>query len=103
MPRHVFVVFTNCTDGLNSVLDLMTGTPTARFLEIGTDEDHVHFLVQSVPTYSRVETRSDGEEPDGARDLSTVPAGKEATVARRILVGRLLRQHGWQTRRRGDD
>ena len=23
-----------------------------RFLEIGTDEDHVHFLVQSVPTYS---------------------------------------------------
>ena len=23
-----------------------------KFLEIGTDEDHVHFLVQSVPTYS---------------------------------------------------
>ena len=23
-----------------------------RFLEIGTDENHVHFLVQSVPTYS---------------------------------------------------
>jgi len=23
-----------------------------RFLEIGTDEDHVHLLVQSVPTYS---------------------------------------------------
>jgi putative transposase len=23
-----------------------------RFLEIGTEEDHVHFLVQSVPTYS---------------------------------------------------
>src|SRR5918996_846418 len=23
-----------------------------RFIEIGTDEDHVHFLVQSVPTYS---------------------------------------------------
>ena len=23
-----------------------------RFLEIGTDQDHVHFLVQSVPTYS---------------------------------------------------
>jgi len=22
------------------------------FLEIGTDDDHVHFLVQSVPTYS---------------------------------------------------
>jgi len=24
----------------------------AKFLEIGTDEDHVHFLVQSVPTYT---------------------------------------------------
>ena len=23
-----------------------------RFLEIGSDKDHVHFLVQSVPTYS---------------------------------------------------
>lgn len=23
-----------------------------KFLEIGTDEDHIHFLVQSVPTYS---------------------------------------------------
>ncbi|MEX3629308.1 MAG: IS200/IS605 family transposase, partial [Burkholderia sp.] len=23
-----------------------------KFLEIGTDRDHVHFLVQSVPTYS---------------------------------------------------
>ena len=23
-----------------------------KFLEIGTDKDHVHFLVQTVPTYS---------------------------------------------------
>jgi len=23
-----------------------------KFLEIGTDKDHIHFLVQSVPTYS---------------------------------------------------
>jgi len=23
-----------------------------KFLEIGTDNDHVHFLVQSIPTYS---------------------------------------------------
>ena len=23
-----------------------------KFLELGTDKDHVHFLVQSVPTYS---------------------------------------------------
>ncbi len=25
-----------------------------KFLEIGTDKDHVHFLVQSVPTYTDV-------------------------------------------------
>ena len=23
-----------------------------RFLEVGTDKDHIHFLIQSVPTYS---------------------------------------------------
>ena len=27
-----------------------------QFLEIGTEKDHVHFLVQSVPAYSRVRT-----------------------------------------------
>ena len=27
-------------------------TVREKFLEIGTDRDHVHFLVQSVPTYS---------------------------------------------------
>ncbi len=28
------------------------GRYQVKFLEIGTDKDHVHFLVQSVPTYS---------------------------------------------------
>jgi REP element-mobilizing transposase RayT len=28
------------------------GTYEIRFLEIGTESDHVHFLVHSVPTYS---------------------------------------------------
>ena len=27
-----------------------------RFLEVGTDDDHVHFLVQSVPSYSVTKT-----------------------------------------------
>ena len=36
-----------------------------KFLEIGTDKDHVHFLVQSVPTYSVTKDCDDGEEPDG--------------------------------------
>ena len=43
-----------------------------KFLEIGTDEDHVHFFVQSVPTYAvsklvtvikRVERYSDEIDP----------------------------------------
>jgi len=34
------------------------GRADSRFVEIGTDEDHVHFLVQSVPTFS-VTTGSD--------------------------------------------
>ena len=29
-----------------------------KFLEIGTDQDHVHFLVQSVPTYGVTKTVS---------------------------------------------
>src|SRR5260370_30702864 len=30
----------------------IAGRYQVKFLEIGTDKDHVHFLVQSVPTYS---------------------------------------------------
>ena len=30
----------------------IVGQYQIKFLEIGTDDDHVHFLVQSVPTYS---------------------------------------------------
>ena len=33
------------------------------FLEIGTDRDHVHFLVQSVPTYSAGENRAHHQKP----------------------------------------
>jgi len=47
------VVFTREVDEvLVSVCDEIEKRYELRFLEIGTDEDHVHFLVQSVPTYS---------------------------------------------------
>ena len=47
------VVFTDEVDlVLVSICDEIEKRYDLRFLEIGTDEDHVHFLIQSVPTYS---------------------------------------------------
>jgi REP element-mobilizing transposase RayT len=47
------VVFTDPVDlVLVKVCEEIEKRYEVRFLEIGTDDDHVHFLVQSVPTYS---------------------------------------------------
>ncbi len=57
------------------------------FLEIGTDKDHMHFLVQSVPTYSPIQI---------VRIVKSITARevfmgcKEKTVGRGILVVRVL-------------
>src|SRR5665213_3990989 len=37
---------------LKAVCEEIAERYQVKFLEIGTDKDHVHFLVQSVPTYS---------------------------------------------------
>ena len=39
-------------DGIKDVCLDIEKRYQVKFLEIGTDTDHVHFLVQSVPTYS---------------------------------------------------
>lgn len=47
------VVFDESVDGvLKSICLDIENRYQLKFLEIGTDKDHVHFLVQSVPTYS---------------------------------------------------
>ena len=47
------VVFDNSVEGvLKEVCLEIEKRYMMKFLEIGTDKDHVHFLVQSVPTYS---------------------------------------------------
>lgn len=47
------VVFTDEVDKvLVKVCEAIELRYEIRFLEIGTDKDHVHFLVQSVPSYS---------------------------------------------------
>ena len=49
-----------------------------KFLEIGTDKDHAHFLVQSVPTYSV--TKIVRMVKNGARDFSPLSSSQETTV-----------------------
>jgi len=47
------VVFDDAVDEvLKDVCLELAARYELKFLEIGTDKDHVHFLVQSVPTYS---------------------------------------------------
>ena len=47
------VVFDSNVEGvLKEVCLEIESRYQVKFLEIGTDKDHVHFLVQSVPTYS---------------------------------------------------
>lgn len=47
------VVFDEAVDGvLRDVCLDLERRYQLKFMEIGTDKDHVHFLVQSVPTYS---------------------------------------------------
>ena len=56
-----------------------------KFLEIGKDKGHVHFLVQSVPMYS-VKDCPDDQKHYGAGGVPAMPSGQEATMGRRVLV-----------------
>jgi REP element-mobilizing transposase RayT len=47
-----------------------------KFLEIGTDKDHVHFLVQSVPTYSVTKIISTIKSIT-AREIMNYPAAEK--------------------------
>src|SRR5215212_2950292 len=73
-----------------------------KFLEIGADRDHVHFLVQSVPTYSVTKLVATIKSLT-AREIFRRCPQEEAVVGRGVLDGWLLRQHGWATRQRGHD
>ena len=56
-----------------------------KFLEIGTDEDHVHFLVQSVPTYSVTKIVTTIIKCYGSSNIQTVSTGQETIMGWRIL------------------
>ena len=76
------------------------------FLEIGTDQDHVHFLLQSVPMHSpkkivqtikRITAREILRRVP--RDTAACAVGEGAALGRRLLaLGRLLHKHSWSKR-----
>jgi putative transposase len=48
-----------------------------KFLEIGTDKDHVHFLIQSVPTYSPTKIAQTIKSITAREVFSRVPSVKK--------------------------
>ena len=60
------------------------------FLEIGTDNDHVHFLIQSVPVYSPTKIVTLVKSITAREVFRQAPEVKKTTLGRRILDGRLL-------------
>ena len=43
------------------------------------------------------------KSPRSARDIQSLPGSQETVMGRRVLVRRILRQHGWRTRHRRND
>ena len=65
-----------------------------KFLEIGTDEDHVHFLVQSVPIWCKQDC--DGcKKSYSTRSIQALSPSEEEVMGRGILDRRLLCEHRW--------
>ncbi len=63
------------------------------FLEIGTDSDHVHFLVQSIPGYSPTKIVRIIKSITDQGNLPSDAGSEKADVGRRVLVGWLFHQH----------
>src|SRR4051794_33084525 len=85
---------------LRDVCFRVDGRHQLKVLEIGTARDPVHFLVQSVPTYSVTKLVATIKSLT-AREIFRRCPQEEAVVGRGVLEGWLLRQHGWATRQRG--
>ena len=56
-----------------------------KIFRIGTDEDHVHFLVQSVPTYSVTKIVTTIIKCYGSSNIQTVSTGQETIMGWKIL------------------
>ena len=56
-----------------------------KFLEIGSDSDHIHFLVQSVPKNSVTQLVRMIKSPDCSGSVCALSMGEKAVVGRRVL------------------
>ena len=64
------------------------------FLEIGTDKDHVHFLIQSVPSYSPNANSEDRKKYYCTRNICKMSRSEEKIMGRKFLVIRILCSNG---------
>ena len=72
------VVFSNEVDlELKKICLEISDRFEINFLEIGTDKDHVHFLVQSVPTYSPKKVVQTIKSITARQILKRIPSVKE--------------------------
>jgi len=55
------------------------------FVEIGTDENHVHFLIQSVPMFKPHQYSQNSQKCNGKRDFPKKATGQENALGRRVL------------------
>ena len=84
------VVFSEAVDEkLKETCEEISKRYEISFLEIGTDQDHVHFLVQSVPTYSPKKIVQTIKSITAREILATCPEVKEQ------LWGGELRSDGY--------
>lgn len=58
-----------------------------KFLEIGMDNDHIYFLVRSIPTLYCDKDRNYDKESNGSRSFQTLSTSKEKAMGWRILDG----------------
>ena len=65
-----------------------------KFIEIGTDHDHVHFPIQSVPTYSAKKIIQTVKSITAREIFERVPEVKKELWGGRIMDRWVLCQHG---------
>ena len=73
------------------------------FLEIGSDDNHVHFLVQSVPSYSPKQLVQMIKSITAREVFTRLSKSQTILMGRAVLVRRLFRQHRRRTSNWKDD
>jgi REP element-mobilizing transposase RayT len=98
------VVFTEDVDAhLKDVCLEIAKRYEIQFVEIGTDHDHVHFLIQSVPSYSPTQIARIVKSITEREIFQRVPSVKKLLWGRRVLVKRILHKYRWPKGQRRND